>query len=372
MKILFISLLVLHGLIHLMGFTKAFDFAPMSALSGDTLFPMTKSSKPIFGSLWLIACLLFLWTAVAYFLEKSEWWMPAAAAILLSQFLIVVYWQDAKAGTIANFLILLVALAGFGNWKNEGMIRAEISAIFSKNPPAAATIVNEEMLVPLPLVVQNWLRQSGVLGKPLMQTVQLHQKGLMRTKPAGKWLETAAVQYFRTAAPAFVWDAEVKMMPGVYFSGRDKLQDGKGNMLIKLLSLYPIVDGRGDKIDQGTLLRFLGEMVWFPSAALSPYISWEAAGDNAAKATLRHAGLEVSGIFTFDELGRPIEFSAERYFGSGEEAKLEKWYVPMRAWKTFDGITIPGAGDVVWRLPEGDYNYFQWEITDIEYDRPLP
>lgn len=45
------------------------------------------------------------------------------------------------------------------------------------------------------------------------------------------------------------------------------LQDGQGEMLIKLLSLVNVVNEKhNDQINTGTLIRFLGEICWFPSS----------------------------------------------------------------------------------------------------------
>ncbi len=52
-------------------------------------------------------------------------------------------------------------------------------------------------------------------------------------------------------------------------------KDGKGSMIIKVLSLINVVnDSNNEKINQGTLQRYLGEITWFPTAAVSPYIKW--------------------------------------------------------------------------------------------------
>jgi hypothetical protein len=62
--------------------------------------------------------------------------------------------------------------------------------------------------------------------------------------------------------------------------------------------------------------------------------------------------------------------SAERYMGAGDAATLERWVIPAREWKVLDGVQIPVAGDVVWKLKAGDFNYYRWEVTQVEYDLP--
>ena len=57
---------------------------------------------------------------------------------------------------------------------------------------------------------------------------------------------------------------------------------------MKMLS--PINPGKesGEKMDEATLQRYLGEMVWFPSALLNPYVSWEVIDPLSAKATVTY------------------------------------------------------------------------------------
>jgi hypothetical protein len=139
-------------------------------------------------------------------------------------------------------------------------------------------------------------------------------------------------------------------------------------MLIKAASLANVVDATGAKIDQGTLLRYLGEIVWFPSAALSSHITWQAVDRTTAKATMSYRGVSASALFAFDERGRFSRLHAERYMGSGAEATLEEWVVPAMDWRVIRGVEVPVRGEVVWKLETGDFSYYRWEIVDVEYD----
>ncbi|MBK8259839.1 MAG: hypothetical protein IPK80_00655 [Nannocystis sp.] len=59
MRLLLAAFLVLHGLIHLMGFAKAFGYAQLPQL----VLPISR----MMGALWLTAALLLLAAAVALF-----------------------------------------------------------------------------------------------------------------------------------------------------------------------------------------------------------------------------------------------------------------------------------------------------------------
>jgi len=105
MKFLVAGFILFHGLIHLMGFAKAFEFAAIKPLKQD----ISKTS----GLFWLLATMLFIVTAVLLVIENIWWFLPAAVSILVSQYLIINNWRDARYGTIANLIILAVIAVGF-------------------------------------------------------------------------------------------------------------------------------------------------------------------------------------------------------------------------------------------------------------------
>ncbi len=160
------------------------------------------------------------------------------------------------------------------------------------------------------------------------------------------------------------------MAPLVYLSGRDKYTDGHGNMLIKLYSLLPIVASTGKELDQGTLLRYMAEMHWFPSAALNDYLTWEAIDANSARATMSYKGVTASGVFTFSEQGDLLNFIAKRYREDKGKYVLEDWGGVAKEFKEFHGVRIGSRVDVIWHYQTGDFNWYQCEITDLEYNTP--
>ena len=91
-------LMILHGLIHLMGFVKAFNLVELKDIKQDISRPM--------GLLWLAVMLLFAAAGTALLLGQTWWWPVTIASIVLSQIVIALHWKEAKWGTIANALIL--------------------------------------------------------------------------------------------------------------------------------------------------------------------------------------------------------------------------------------------------------------------------
>ncbi len=370
-KTLICLLIVTHGLIHLIGFVKGFGIAELSSFSGRTIIFLSKGASQSISVLWLVACMLFLVAGAGLWLHKDWWFLIAATAIILSQLLIIIYWPDARAGTIANIILLPFIIIAWANSNFNKMADREVKAIMINAVPVDRDTLKPQVIERLPYCVQKWLLRSGVVGKEVVHMLYLQQKGEMSTRPGGKWMNTEAEQYFTIDKPAFVWKAKVKMMPGVILMGRDKFENGKGNMLIRALALFPVVNAKGKETDQGTMLRFLGEMCWCPSAALEPYITWEELSATEARATMAYNGIQVSGIYKFTPEGDFESFTAKRYMNDKGKVSLEDWYIPATQWKEMDGIRIPVKGVVTWKLKGGDFDYYKWEITQVVYNKSL-
>src|SRR5687768_16300477 len=235
-RLVFTLFLLFHGLLHLPSFITAFSLARINELTGKTLLPLSGISIKIAGILWLFTGLLFTITAIAYLVKKYWWWLAGAIAIIISQVLIIIFWPDAKFGTIINIILLLPVVAGYGNWRFQALVRQELQRFINPiNQPKV--VLTAEMLTSLSPIVQQWLLRSQVAGKEVIQTVHLKQAGQMRTQPTGRWMPITAEQYFTIPTPGFLWLADVKVAPLVHLAGRDKYYQGHGHMLIKLFSL---------------------------------------------------------------------------------------------------------------------------------------
>ena len=131
-----------------------------------------------------------------------------------------------------------------------------------------------------------------------------------------------------------------------------------------------IADAWGSEMDQGSLSRYMNEIMWFPTAYLSDYIRWEPVDSSSAKAIMSYQGVMVSAILYFNEEGEMTNFVAERYRTVGKQYTLETWSTPVGDYREIKGIRIPTRGEGVWKLSSGDFAYVKPEITDIEYNNP--
>lgn len=270
-------------------------------------------------------------------------------------------------------LLALTALAAItiGRYSFNRDVNQEVTQLFENAAAAEPDELSEADIDELPDPVQRWLRYSNVVGQERPRTVRLKQEGEIRLAPDQAWMPFTAEQYYTTDPPSFIWQIDARMMSFLPIAGRDKLVDGHGQMNIEVLSLIPVVDASGPEMDQGTLLRYLNEIMWFPAAAVSPYIEWETVDDNVARATMTYGGTSVEATFHFDDAGRLTNMIADRYQDAGDgEFKYLPWKTPIVDYGEFNGVRIPVAGEGVWEEDWGDFTYVRIRIVDIEYNTP--
>lgn len=94
MKTAFALFIVIHGLIHLLGFLKAFELAKVEELK----MPINKTT----GMIWLLASFLFIAMAILYLGNSPYYIGVGVSGVTLSQTLIWKDWEETKFGTIPN------------------------------------------------------------------------------------------------------------------------------------------------------------------------------------------------------------------------------------------------------------------------------
>jgi hypothetical protein len=370
MRIIVAVLLAVHGAIHLLGFLQAWKLAALPQLGGRTLIPLSDLGARVVGVGWAGAAALLLVAAALRLGQQRAWWMPAAVGVVLSQALIVLHWPDAWAGTAANLLVAVAVIVAVSTARFERRIDGEAEALLASPIAAAPSLVRPHEVAPLPAPVRRWLERSGVVGRERAHTVRLRQRGGIRTARDRAFMPAEAEQYFTVDPPGFVWRVHARMMRVLPIVGRDRYADGRGHMLIKVASLVPVADGTGPEIDQGSLLRYLAEIIWFPSAALSRSITWEPDDDSSATATITSGGITATARFTFDDQGRGAGMTARRHIAGDQGGTLRTWTGSNSEWRVIRGVEIPVRGVVSWKMDEGDFDYYRWEILDVEVNRP--
>lgn len=232
----------------------------------------------------------------------------------------------------------------------------------------AENIITKDSIADLPTPVKRWLNYSGVVGSKEITSVCLKQKGVMKLNPHQKnWIRAKAKQYFTIEEPSFIWDVKTSMM-GIPVIGRDSFKNGRGAMTIKLVGLFPVVKvANSPKMNEATLQRYLGEIIWFPSAALRDYITWESIDDNTARATFTYGDSIGSAIFYFDGRGQLTKFTALRY---RDEADLDptEWVARVKGYENINDLNIPTQLEISWVLNGTPFTWYKFEIYDVCYN----
>jgi hypothetical protein len=215
--------------------------------------------------------------------------------------------------------------------------------------------------------VQRYLEYSGVVGKPWIDTVYLKQRGRFRLGLDRPWMPMVAEETYTTDPPSLTWKARFKVAGLPLLRARDRYEGGQGHMFGKLAGLITIFDARGDELDQATMIRYLNEIMWFPTAFLGENITWQEVDDESAEVTFSDGGKSVSGRMFFDQVGRLTNFSALRYREMEGEYSLDPWSTPMTGYGVLAGLNLPLRGQAVWNLPAGDLVYAELEVTEVVY-----
>lgn len=364
MRVAFAVFLVLHGLIHLMGFARAFHLAEIPALKAEISQPM--------GLLWLAGALLLILTAILLFAAPGLWPWVGLVALIVSQAAIISDWSDARFGAIANLIglapvavgLLLRAPSGymatFEREAQEGLSR----------PASPTTALTEADLATLPAPVAAYLRYTGSVGRPRPANLHMTFLGSMRKKATDDWMDVTGEQYSFFDTPTRLFYIRSKMY-GLPFEGLHVYRDGKASMRIRLAGLLEVVDASGPKMDQSETVTLLNDLCFMaPARLLDPSVTWTPVDALSAVATYTNAGQKVSATLRFDERGAMTDFvTDDRYLSpDGVEYQPLRWSTPVQEYREFGGLKLPALAEARWHAPEGEYAYARFELREIVHN----
>jgi hypothetical protein len=358
MKYIFAFIILIHGLIHVMGFAKAFGYGNITNITKEI-------SKPS-GVVWFIIAVLFSVAMVMYLMKRDSWPNVAITAALISQVLIIMVWKDAKFGTTANVIILVGAILSWGSINFESQFKNDVTNNLSRTNKLSADIVTEDDIQSLPQPVQKYLRHIGVLNKPKVKNVRIVFDGEMREK--GKdWFKFRSVQYNFFDDPTRLFFMKAQMF-GVTVPGYHNYHKATASMDIRLFGLFPIVQVKGTEMNQAETVTVFNDMcIMAPASLIDKRILWEAMDSTSAKAIFTNGPHKISAILYFNEKGELINFiSDDRYAAS--DMKQYRFSTPMRDYKLFDDRIVPAYGEAVWHYPDGEFVYGKFHLANIAYN----
>ncbi len=266
---------------------------------------------------------------------------------------------------ILAVLVFVAAVASLLAWRFVASMTADVNRLVAEGRPQG-TLITEAMLAGLPPPAQRYFAHAGVVGMKIPAVVRLHQIGRIRSSADGPWMGFEADETYSVNPPGFVWRAYLPRRGLPAAIGRDEYLGGKGSILMKLLGIYTVADEHGPELAAAGLMRYLNEMMWFPMAYLGSNVSIAAIDEDSFDVTIAERSLTASATLFVDAEGRLINFRARRL--SANTNALETWETPMTRDGVRGGLTVPVAGTAVWRLPAGDFDYIEIEMTELAYD----
>lgn len=228
-------------------------------------------------------------------------------------------------------------------------------------------VVSTETVVGLPRPVQRSLHGSGIIGRTIPSAATVWQEGQIRSGRDRRWLRFTAREEYVLNPPGFAWMAALKI--GGITAGRvtDTLNEGRGRMHVRLGGLFNVADSTGPEVDQGSLMRWLSETMWFPAVWTTDVISWESIDETSAVGSVTVGHLSARAEFRFDDEGRLVCFCADRYREVESGFEITPWSTPLTEHKRFHGIELPSRGSAVWSLEDGAFEYIRMRGTDVRY-----
>jgi hypothetical protein len=233
----------------------------------------------------------------------------------------------AGAGWLIGGLAALGAAGGIAvgtrRWNRQSA--TAISCLYAPEPVTGH--VADAQHEDLPDPVERYFRFALTPGQPLVRHAFIRWSGELLMFGSSGWRPFNAEQHFSAYAPGYVWDANVRMVPFLPVRIRDSYIDGAGASEASVASLFPLKGQRGTrKVAEASLMRYLAEAVWLPTALLPrPGLSWSAIDADTARATLTHRGLSAAVDFRFGAAGGIVSCSADRYRAVGSGMVLTPW-----------------------------------------------
>jgi len=354
MRYILAVIILVHGLIHFMGFATAFNYGNMSQISKEI-------SKP-FGMLWLSTAFLFIAATLLYLLKKDAWLFFGFTAVIISQILLITVWKDAKFGTIANIIILVAVVLNWGSYHFEKGYQKDVKENLLRTNGLKTDLLAERDLLLLPEPVQRYLKYTGVLNKPKLKNVRIVFEGQMREK--GKdFFPFTCVQYnfFDEPTRLFFMKGSIK---GFTVPGYHKYSNATAMMDIRLFGLFSVVKITGEDMNKAETVTLFNDMcLMAPATLIDKRITWQDIDSNSTKAIFTNHGISITAILYFNAQGQMINF-----ISNDRDVNHNPFSTPVSNYKNINGINIMTYGEAIWHYPDGKFVYGKFNLKEIEYN----
>ncbi len=233
-----------------------------------------------------------------------------------------------------------------------------------------AGIITLNDVADLPRPVQKHFQYCGYIGKAKMANMSIHFDDVdFVLDPSKPKLKIKYTQYNSVDEPERIAYIDTRLY-GIPFGGIDAYQNGAGSMKGVIAKAITLFDQKGAAMDRASLVTFLSESLFLPTAALQDYISWQEIDETHAQAVINYYGISASGIFTFDDNGAMVSFTTDDRENTDTQGNIRKakWSALCADYREVDGIKFPANLKAVWHFETGDLVYFDGREITVKYD----
>ena len=359
MRILFyvaVVMVILHGLIHLLGFVAYWPLGVIAELPYKTTlldgrFNLSQSGMRLYSVLWLLAAVALVGSAVSL-LAGRTWWLPVMfAAVVVSLVVTTLDWSNAFRGVLISLALLVPLLLAAG----LRMQPRPFSAYPQPTQPLSTTALRADLPAPVARYYQTIMGDEV----PVVETAVITGRGTLRfmgiTFPARLRFTHDAGQGYRHYIEATIFGYPLMKVNERYLDGQARMK-----LPVGVIENEP-------KIDMAANLGLWGESIWLPSIYLTDSrVRWEAINETSARLIVPFAADEDAFTVYFDsETGLIASMEAMRY---KEAASTEKvlWQLDVLTWDKYQGLLIPSRSTVTW-ADEGS-PWLVIELDEITYN----
>ncbi len=351
---IFAFIIFIHGLIHFIGFAKAFNYGSIYQIT-------TLISKPL-GMLWLLTAVMFVATGILFLLKKDIWLLFGITAVVISQILIFTVWKDARFGTIANILILIALVLNWGSYHFEKGYQRDVTENLQRANTLKTELLTESDLLSLPEPVQGYLKYAGVLNKPKLKNIRIVFEGQMREKGKDFFPFTCEqYNFFDEPTRLFFMKGIIK---GLTVPGYHKYSNAIAMMDIRLFGLFSVVKVTGKDMNKAETVTLFNDMcLMAPATLIDKRVTWQTIDSNSVKATFINGDITISAILYFNDYGQLIDFSSK-----DRDVNGYLFSTPVSNYKSINGINIMTHGETIWHYPDRKFVYGKFNLKEVQYN----
>ena len=236
----------------------------------------------------------------------------------------------AVLGVIA--LVAVVGLVVAGRRGSLATVYNRVRATEASRAHREQPTITEESITTLPAPVQRYLRITGNVGKPRVETALVQFDTELFNAPGQAGMRGPSDQYDRFDKPKRLFFMTTRMY-GLPVAVLHDYDGSHASMRVKIASLVNMVDLQGEALAKAETVTILNDLCAFaPSWLTDPRLSWRPIDDRHADVMFVDGPYSVSATLEFNAQGELVNFVSDDRAALQHDGTLRqaRWSTPLR------------------------------------------